>query len=157
MHPNFVNAIKSLNSSFERLLAMEPAGYRRLPKNMPKPGVYLFSEGGNHLYVGRSKDIRKRYGRHHRPSAKQNMASFAFLLARETTGLTEAAYNRPGKHSRKDLMKIPEFADAFEDVKARIKTMHFRFVEETDQTRQALLEIYCAVVLETPYNSFATH
>jgi hypothetical protein len=29
--------------------------------------------------------------------------------------------------------------------------------EEVDQTRQALLEIYCAVVLATPYNDFATH
>jgi hypothetical protein len=29
--------------------------------------------------------------------------------------------------------------------------------EETDQNRQALLEIYCAVVLGTPYNDFGTH
>jgi len=29
--------------------------------------------------------------------------------------------------------------------------------EEVDQTRQALLEIYCAVALATPYNDFATH
>jgi len=29
--------------------------------------------------------------------------------------------------------------------------------EETDQNRQALLEIYCAVVLRTPYNNFGTH
>ena len=29
--------------------------------------------------------------------------------------------------------------------------------EEVDQTRQALLEIYCAVVPETPYNDFGTH
>ena len=29
--------------------------------------------------------------------------------------------------------------------------------EETDQNRQALLEIHCAVVLGTPYNDFGTH
>jgi hypothetical protein len=29
--------------------------------------------------------------------------------------------------------------------------------EEVDQTRQALLEIYCALVPETPYNDFETH
>jgi hypothetical protein len=29
--------------------------------------------------------------------------------------------------------------------------------EETDQNRQALLEIYCPVVLGTPYNDFGAH
>jgi len=29
--------------------------------------------------------------------------------------------------------------------------------EETDQNREALLEIHCAVVLGTPYNDFGTH
>jgi hypothetical protein len=41
--------------------------------------------------------------------------------------------------------------------KDRIRAMDFRAVEETDQTRQTLLEVYCAVVLETPYNDFGTH
>lgn len=50
-----------------------------------------------------------------------------------------------------------EFLDAFRSAKARIRAMDYRFVEETDQTRQALLEIYCAVVLGTPYNDFNTH
>jgi hypothetical protein len=40
---------------------------------------------------------------------------------------------------------------------ARIRAMEYRYVEETDQNRQALLEIYCAVVLGTPYNDFGTH
>jgi hypothetical protein len=35
--------------------------------------------------------------------------------------------------------------------------MELRFVEESNQRRQALLEIYAAVVLETPYNDFQTH
>lgn len=35
--------------------------------------------------------------------------------------------------------------------------MSFRYVEETDQVRQALLEIYTAVTLQTPYNEFKTH
>ena len=32
--------------------------------------------------------------------------------------------------------------------------MEFRYVEETDPTRQALLEIYCAFALGTRYNDF---
>jgi len=54
-------------------------------------------------------------------------------------------------------MAIPSFNDAFQRAKARIRTMDYRFIEETDQNRQALLEIYCAVVLRTPHNDFGTH
>ena len=35
--------------------------------------------------------------------------------------------------------------------------MHYRYVQEDDQNRQALLEIYAAVALETKYNDFGTH
>jgi hypothetical protein len=50
----------------------------------------------------------------------------------------------------------PDFLAAFSEAKARVRAMDFRFVEQRDQTRQALLEIYAAVVLETKYNDFAT-
>jgi hypothetical protein len=49
------------------------------------------------------------------------------------------------------------FADAFDAAKKRIRGMEYRYVEEADQSRQALLEIYCAVALATPYNDFSTH
>jgi hypothetical protein len=35
--------------------------------------------------------------------------------------------------------------------------MDLRFVEESDPTRQALLEIYVAVTLKTPFNDFDNH
>ena len=54
-------------------------------------------------------------------------------------------------------MLNPDFAAAIQEAKARIRAMEYRYVEETDQIRQALLEIYCAVALDTPYNDFGTH
>jgi hypothetical protein len=54
-------------------------------------------------------------------------------------------------------MLDPTFAAAFSAAKERIRAMQYRYVEEVDQNRQALLEIYCAIVLETPYNDFNTH
>lgn len=54
-------------------------------------------------------------------------------------------------------MHNPEFVKAFDAAKARIRDMSLRFVEESDPIRQALLEIYTAVVLDTPYNDFDTH
>jgi len=84
------------------------------------------------------------------------MASFAFRLAREATSKTTASY-KPGDDSRKGLMVNLEFCAAFEAAKARIRQMDFRFVEETDQNAQALLEIYCTLALNAKYNDFNTH
>ena len=84
------------------------------------------------------------------------MAAFAFKLARENTGKTTASY-KAGDDNRKGLMRNPEFVAAFKAAKARIREMDFRFVEETDQNVQALLEIYCTLVLDARYNDFNTH
>lgn len=51
----------------------------------------------------------------------------------------------------------PDYADAFSKAKARIRNMDYRFVEENYQMRQALLEAYVCIALETPYNDFNTH
>jgi hypothetical protein len=84
------------------------------------------------------------------------MAAFAFRLARETTGNLKATYKK-GEGSRSALMEDEEFVAAFDASKARIRKMSLRFVEESDPVRQALLEIYVAVVLSTPYNDFDNH
>lgn len=123
---------------------------------MCSAGIYLFSEEANHLYVGRSNRIRQRLGRHCLPGATHRAAAFAFKLAREATGLLDAAYIA-GPESRAGLMENASFAAAFIAAKVRIRGMALRFVEESDPTRQALLEIYAAVVLKTPYNDFDTH
>ena len=122
---------------------------------VPKQGVYLFTENGNHLYVGRSNAIRACYGRHCNPGATHRMAAFT-KLAREATGKITASY-KSGETSRKGLMLNPEFRTAFETAKSRIRQMDFRFVEETDQNAQALLEIYCTLALKAKYNDFNTH
>ena len=59
--------------------------------------------------------------------------------------------------SRKALLEDPSFKAAFNRNNQRIRTMALRFVEETDGTRQALLEIYVATLLNTPYNEFDNH
>lgn len=157
MDERFIAHVESLRPSFQRLIAMTPVTYSTLPRQMPKRGIYLFSENERHLYIGRSNHIRKRLGRHCRPSAHANMASFAFQLAREATNRRVASYQRGSGGTRKELMADPVFAKAFAGAKTGIRTLQIRFVEEADPTRQALLEIYAAVVLGTPYNDFDTH
>ena len=156
MHPTFAKLIESLHPKYEQLITSPPCRDGALPRTMPKQGVYLFSEGGHHLYVGRSNNIRGRYGRHCNPGATHRMAAFAFKLAREATGRMAASY-KPGEDSRSGLMLNPEFIAAFRAAKARIREMDFRFVEETDQNAQALLEIYCTLALDACYNDFNTH
>jgi hypothetical protein len=156
VNPKFAALVETLAPKLDRLLAMQPLACGALPPDMPRSGVYLFTEAGRHLYVGRSNVLRGRYGRHCRPGATHRQAAFAFQLAREATGHTQVAY-RAGPGSRAGLALDPVFAAAFTAAKERVRRMEYRYVEEADQNRQALLEIYCAVVLGTPYNDFGTH
>jgi predicted GIY-YIG superfamily endonuclease len=153
MEPRFADLVDGLAPKLEHLRSMNPLRYGQLPMNMPEKGVYLFSEVKTHLYIGRSNVLRKRYHRHFR---SHRGAAFAFLIARRETGRLEASY-RKGEDSRDGLMKDKVFSDAFAAAKLRMREMDYRYVEEEDPVRQALLEIYCAVVLETPFNDFGTH
>jgi hypothetical protein len=95
MHPAFSQLIEGLHCKCEKLLAMPPCRAGELPIGMPKQGVYLFTEGGVHLYVGRSNKIRARYGRHCNPGATHRMAAFgagADMLSNvcdRTSGITD--------------------------------------------------------------------
>ena len=155
MNTEFAHFVEALEPKFQSLMAMKPVKYAGLPAQMPKRGVYLFSEGGNHLYVGRTNRIRKRLAGHCRPSSTHFSATFAFRVARKETGLLKATYKTEG--SRAELVKDRVFGPAFEAAKVRLANMDLRFVDEDDPVRQALLEIYVAVVLKTPFNDFDNH
>jgi hypothetical protein len=135
-------------------MTSEPVKFKNLqPRDAPKSGVYVFSEGPLPLYVGRSRRIRGRLRFH--CFGTPNQSVFAFKLARERTGNIKATYSPKG--SRKALMTDPKFVRAFESAKARIREMDIRFIEESDPVGQALLEIYVSLALDTPYNDFDTH
>jgi excinuclease UvrABC nuclease subunit len=136
-------------------MEMEPVRAEKLPQSIPKRGIYLFSDGEIHLYVGRTNNLKRRLQNHCRASSNHNTATFAFRIARQETGLTQASYKSSG--SRNELQKDSVFGPAFSAAKARIKSMNLRFVEEDDATRQALLEIYVATILETQFNDFENH
>ncbi len=155
MHSDFLQLIASLAAKLEALTSMAPVRYQTLPKNLPKRGIYLFSDGATHLYVGRTNRLRQRLAGHCVPSSTHFSATFAFRLAREATGATKATYTAKG--SRAALVKEPGFAGEFERSKKRLAQLDLRFVEEADPMRHALLEIYAAFVLKTPYNDFDNH
>lgn len=156
----FRQHVEQLHGRFEALMRMDPLTLTALPKDIPKSGIYLFSEGPRHLYVGRSKRLRHRIRYHSSGSAEDapfafEDAPFAFKLAREQTGNAKASYSPTG--SRRALLADPVFREAFQASKRRIRQMDVRFVAEPDTNRQALLEIYAAIALGAPYNDFDTH
>jgi predicted GIY-YIG superfamily endonuclease len=143
--------IDSLEKSFQKLIEMPPISVANLPINMPISGVYLFTENGKPLYVGRSNTIRKRLQNHCRPSSSSNSAAFAFKLTRKITDQITT------KITRAALEKDPKFAGVFLEQKARIKKMNVSYVAEFNPITQAILEMYVAVRLNTPYNDFDNH
>lgn len=155
MHHVFQEYIESLEPSFQKLTSMRPVSVATLPKDIPLSGIYLFSENGHPLYVGRSNTIRKRLQNHCRPSSGHNSATFAFRLARQITEITQATYSTIG--SRVYLERDPSFYKVFTDQKLRVKDMSVQFVSEPDPMRQALLEMYVSVSLGTPHNDFDNH
>jgi len=156
MNADFRSFVESLEPKFAELMAMPPVRYTNLPREMPVRGIYLFSEGDVHLYVGRTNGIRQRLAGHCRKSSSHFSATFAFRIARNESGFLKATYSTKG--SRPNLVKDPVFGPAFERAKARVARMNIRFVREDDSIRQTLLEIYIAVTLKTAqYNDFDNH
>lgn len=155
MDKRFSALVDTLAPKLATLLAMQPITNGRLPRDMPSSGIYLFTEAGRHLYVGRSNKLKRRYGLHTLPGSQQNQASFAYRLACESMDQRPALYQAGGGRRAHSL--LPEFIEKFARAKTRVRNMEFRFVEQTDQTYQAVLEIYAAVVLNTPYNDFSNH
>jgi hypothetical protein len=155
MDQSFREHVESLVPKLATLLAMPPVTVPTLPRQMPLRGVYLFSDGEEHLYVGRTNTLKTRLRNHCRPGSTHLKAAFAFRLAREATGNLRATYKAKG--SRAELLLDPAFAQAFLDAKTRLRQLTVRYVEETDAVRQCLLEVYIAVVLKARYNDFDNH
>jgi hypothetical protein len=153
MDHQFAKIVNSLHAKYEELMAMEPVTIDTAPRDTPVGGVYLFSKNGEHLYAGRTKRrIRDRLRDH--VNATADDCPFAWRLAREETG-RPPTWKKLG--SQNQLLKDPDFRAAYSEAKAKIREMDVRFVAEADPLKQALLEIYVAVVTGAKHNDFATH
>jgi hypothetical protein len=150
---NFDEVMVEVKRRYELLLNAQVYKVENLPRQMSKAGIYLLSEQGRMLYVGRTNNLRKRLQYHTRNS--HNQATLAFLLARRDTGKTKASYQKVG--SRLDLLNDPCFRKAFDAARSRIRRMDVQFMEEDNPIKQALLELYVAIELKAEYNEFDTH
>lgn len=152
MNDAFRQHAEALHPKFEMLVALQPLSFSALSQAPDKPGIYLMSEELRHLYIGRTRKIRSRLRMH--VGGDPAGASFAVKLAR-------LQINRPATYRTesglKQLRTEPAFIAAFAEARNGIRAMSIRYVEESDCNRQALLEIYATLALNTPYNDFETH
>jgi hypothetical protein len=149
MDRKFAALIGVIVQKYEELMRMELVSCSEVPNGTPIGGVYVFYEGGQPLYVGKTKKSISTRLRIHFCNSPD--APFAYNIAREKTGL-QKRYNR--ETSRTKLKKHEQFQAEFKVAKQRIKNMNVRYVHEPDPLLRTLLEIYTAVILETPYNFF---
>ena len=149
----FAGQLEIVEASFRRLVARALVRMDEHRSTTPKrAGVYVIVERDRAIYVGRTRDLRRRLNDH--LSSSVSKAALAVRMARDDTGL-RASYKK--EHSARHLFKTDEaFRAAFNSATERISAMHVLYVIEEDDVRQALLEIYAAVQLNTPYNSFRT-
>lgn len=138
----------------DELLACAP--HRRGVDVAPTaPGIYLYTETNTHLYVGRTRNLARRWGQHTAPRQGINSAAFAFNIAKRE--VASAGVNV--SIGREVLAQDSRFAQAFVDAKARVRRMEYRFVRVDSPILSTVGEVYAAIVLGTEgdYNAFETH
>lgn len=151
----FSAILDQMEPLLDRLLDCEPHRRGERPAAPERPGVYLFTESGKPIYVGETRDFRRRWGEHTRPSSPENSAPFAFNIARQEAGRMKLEM----RGSRKTVSVSPDFAALFTAAKARVRAMEFRFVEIEDPPLRTIFEVYASLALGTygDFNVFETH
>lgn len=176
--------ITELPGLISQLLAAEASGAAK-PPTSDERGIYLFSEGDRHLYVGRtsitarsrqgknvpSTSFSQRWKQHCGEKSAPNQASFAMKLGRQVAEHFEvpdpAELKRLGLIERtSDWWKLreegspPDFFLVFQAAKEFIeKELEFRHVALEDDVRGVrshVSEVYADVVLQTEFGDFST-
>ncbi len=118
-------------------------------------GIYAFWKNGEAIYVGRAKNILRRYKQHF--LFDNNKSPLARKLARESlakdTGGCEGKEYLIARygHLKEDndiREKIKERLQR-DDIKDRMYAMEFSFYEQKNTLQQYLLEMFCSIGLET--------
>jgi hypothetical protein len=173
-----------LPNMLERLRVSEPFGDDNPPPSSGR-GIYLFSKGTNHLYIGRtsitarsraagkepSTNFFNRWDQHTNPNSPPNSAPFANKLARELA----QALDLEGPAELKERFNLARTADwwrlrnaeeppdyylASQEAKRFIrKQLEYRIVAFDDDVRGVrshVAEVYADAVLQTTYGDFST-
>lgn len=134
-------------------------------------GVYLFSDAGQHLYVGRTgitarsrakggapiTSFRHRFDQHTQPGRPPGASSFANRLMLERAAELKVVVPANWWPDRRTTAL--EIYDLYTAAKTRIGAMEYRvvpFADDIKGVRSTVAEVYAHVRLRTPYNDFST-
>ena len=145
----FVRAFDDLQGRAAELLAQPGRHFGAFSDQGPQQGVYLFSEGDDHLFAGRTSRLYQRLLNHCRGSAHTNRSPLKLKVM-----LADGRFSVPvsRKTSWDDIFRDQGFGHAFEKAKERINRMQIRFIEEPDSLNRYLLEAYCALAFDAHYS-----
>ncbi len=147
---HFGQVIERLPHRLEELLAAPSRPRGEHPPIPQAPGIYLFSEHGAPVYVGQSRNLRRRLADHTNQSGGSETATFAFILAKDDAGPEASGM------TRKEIQR--SFGPLFDRTKQRVSRMDVQFIVMDDPIERTIFEMYAALHLGTEhYNSFETH
>lgn len=149
----FKRVVDQLEPLLARLTATPKAKLGDHPSIPAAPGIYLFSEGPNPIYVGQAGDLNERLRKQTESSSTESSASLAFNLAlaeAETRGLALTG-------SREEIAARPEFDALLRDARRRVADMNVQVIELDDPVTRAIFEVYAARVLGTDEFNWDTH
>lgn len=151
---HFHTMVDALPELLDRLVgapANTVTGHNGIPE---RPGVYLFSDKVNPVYVGQTRNLRSRLRQHTSSTARENQAALAWRIALKEA----AAAGHPVAGTRRQLEANPIVADHFTAAKSRVAAMDVRFIELDDPVTRTVFEVYAARALGTDeFNSWETH
>jgi len=148
----FTQAVNDVEEKCSTLLNSPRYALDSLPRSVPQSGIYMFSEGGLALYVGRTNKMRNRLRYH--TASNHNQATFAFLLAREETG-KKATYKKLGFSQRS--LERPGVSVSIRQSAGSNPSYGDSVYRGEGPKRQALLEICAALRAGAKYNDFDNH
>ena len=151
----FASVVDQLPIALYELLGSRRFRWTERAEVPAKPGLYLLTEGGKPVYVGQTRNLRKRLTQHGALYSWSMSATFAFRIAKieaKKRGLNTRRFNRK-------LEADPEFAKLFVAAKQRVAAMEAQVIQMEDPITRTVFEVYAAVMLDTPkeYNDFQTH
>jgi len=152
VNAEFQATIELFPGYMRELLRYPPVSANEL-KNIPKQGIYIFYEDDKPIYVGRSRNLSKRFKQHSQQSSDHNSATFAFKIAKQDAAKEKVEI----KKTREILQVDPDFLPFFNKAKKRVSEMKIQVIDIENAVEQTLFEVYAALELKTPYNDWRTH
>lgn len=105
------------------------------------------------MYVGQTRNLRRRLSQHGASWSRHNQATSAFLRAREEAG---SSLGLEVARPRDELERDVRFAVIFRRHRERVAAMSARYVEVNDPELRTVFEVYATILLGTE-NTFETH